>query len=289
MQPSAATEALAQLTRSAPAPTPRANDLSGKQGPDSCNRLRDVEIAQLNLPSMFLVSHVEGGMAGSHPRGQTRSGSRWTLGPREPQTPIRFGQKLTRVFWLAQCQNLPKAKRNLPERNSGSRGGKFAKKKKKGGDPIPRKLGTRTQRSARLVAAPRLHHEPRAATEACRGRGSTSGGPQKRPLHQTPRARETWRELGGLRSPLLTEEDTTSPPGSHRESATETRTRPPGPAAAAPREGTCPRADSGGSARCREAPGAPGGGAHSRRPSRGPGTWDARAGTPAAPCARAGK
>lgn len=232
-------------------------------------------------------------MAGSHPRGQTRSGSRWTLGPREPQTPIRFGQKLTRVFWLAQCQNLPKAKRNLPERNSGSRGGKFAKEKKKRRGPDPQEIGHQDPAVRPAGRSPAAPPRTYSRDRGLQGRGGgTSGGPQKRPLHQTPRARvtrETWRELGGLRSPLLTEEDTTSPPGSHRESVTQTRTRPPGPAAAAPREGTRPRAGSGGTARCGEAPGSPRGGAHSRRPSRGPGTWDARAGTPAAPRARAGK
>lgn len=166
------------------------------------------------------------------------------------------------------------------------------KKKRRG--PDPQEIGHQdpaVRPAGRSPPGSTTNLQPRPRPAGAGG-GGTSGGPQKRPLHQTPRARgtrETWRELGGLRSPLLTEEDTTSPPGSHRESVTQTRTRPPGPAAAAPREGTRPRAGSGGTAQCGEAPGSPRGGAHSRRPSRGPGTWDARAGTPAAPRARAGK
>lgn len=159
------------------------------------------------------------------------------------------------------------------------------RRKKKRRGPDPQAIGHQDQRSARLAAAPRLHHEPRAATEACGGGGEggrtgTSRGPQKRPLHQTPRARgtrETWRELGGPRSPLWTEEDTTSP-----QAATGSQRQRPALGLPArlqlhPGKGPARERVPGGRARCREAPGSPRGGPHSRRPSRGPGTWDARA------------
>lgn len=76
------------------------------------------------FPGMF-----SRGGALARPRGQTlmfAAGAR----PSEPPTPIRLGQKLTRIFSVGSMSKSSESEKKHPrEKLSGSRGGKFAKKK----------------------------------------------------------------------------------------------------------------------------------------------------------------